>query len=41
MLAAQVRGCSKVAGSDRFGAAAKDIAYYDMGVAYGLNGQFN
>ena len=41
MLAAKVRGCSKVADSDRFGAAAKGIAYYDMGVAYGLNGQFN
>jgi len=38
VLAAQVRSCSKVAGSDRFGAAAKGIAYYDMGVAYGLNG---
>ena len=41
VLAVQVRSCSKVAGSDRFGAAAKGIAYYDMGVAYGLNGQFN
>ena len=41
VLAAKVRGCSKVADSDRFGAVAKDIAYYDMGVAYGLNGQFN
>ena len=40
-LAAQVRGCSKIAGSDRFEAAAKGIAYYNMGVAYGLNGQFN
>ena len=41
VLAAKARGCSKVADSDRFGAAAKGIAYYDMGVAYGLNGQFN
>ena len=41
MLAAKVRGCLKVADSDCFGAAAKGIAYYDMGVAYGLNGQFN
>ena len=41
VLAAKVRGCSKVTDSDRFGAVAKDIAYYDMGVAYGLNGQFN
>lgn len=40
-LAAQVRGCSKIAGSDRFQAGAKGIAYYNMGVAYGLNGQFN
>ena len=40
-LAAQVRGCSKIAGSDRFEADAKGIAYYNMGVAYGLNGQFN
>ncbi len=40
-LAAQVRGCSKIAGSDRFEADAKGIAYYNMGVAYGLNEQFN
>ncbi len=40
-LAAQVRGCSKIAGSDRFQADAKGIAYYNMGVAYGLNEQFN
>ncbi|MAF95128.1 MAG: hypothetical protein CMM60_05170 [Rhodospirillaceae bacterium] len=38
-LAAQVRGCSKIAGSDRFEAAAKGIAYYNMGVAYGGNEQ--
>ena len=40
-LAAQVRGCSRIAGSDRFEADAKGIAYYNMGVAYGLNEQFN
>lgn len=40
-LAAQVRGCSKIAGSDRFQAGAKSIAYYNMGVAYGGDGQFN
>jgi len=40
-LAAQVRGCSRIAGSDRFQADAKGIAYYNMGVAYGLSGQFN
>ena len=38
MLTAKVRGCLKVADSDCFGAAAKGIEYYDMGVAYGLNG---
>ena len=38
-LAAQVRGCSRIAGSDRFEAAAKGIAYYNMGVAFGLNEQ--
>ena len=38
-LAVQVRGCSRIAASDRFEAAAKSIAYYNMGVAYGLNEQ--
>jgi hypothetical protein len=33
VLAAKVRGCSKVADTDRFRVAAKGIAYYDMGVA--------
>ncbi len=40
-LAAQVSGCSKIVGSDRFQADAKGIAYYNMGVAYGGDGQFN
>ena len=36
---AQVLGCTRVAQSDRFKAQAKGVAYYNLGVAYGINEQ--
>ena len=36
---AQVLGCTRVAQSDRFKAQAKGVAFYNLGVAYGINEQ--
>lgn len=38
-LDAQILGCTTIVESNRFKDAAKSVAYYNMGVAYGLDGQ--
>ncbi len=38
-LEAQVLGCNRIAQSDRFKGKAKGVAYYNLGVAYGINEQ--
>jgi len=38
-LDAQIAACARIVASDRFSDKAKGVAYYNMGVAYGANGQ--